>query len=513
MEDTIIQNQNEISPTAIQFNLNAVINKMGNISVNANKKVLYRLQQPIESYKRETFPKLQFKNEFIKRRIYNYLSEKETNKDIKIEAYKIDEIVGKLMQQISKSLKETGYFPELSTKECRYLFLSDKIFLDSTYNLYKNSFTTYMNQKQEIKGRVFKALLTRYFKSFNALQNDDSFMTMLKNCFNKYYSKTQNVPNSLKSFKEENLLSNKYCEHVATKCIKESLNQNIPIKDIISKKYKLIVPSMDIHNEIMKEMGLICFKNIKEQQYLEVLLNEILTFDFKKSQMDELVSKVIMIFGKDNIKPDIQNQIQRSIIKNPKYGDPRLNKLNWSNIEPKARQIFISWLAKEDLEFFFNIMFKNSTNGQGRKGFWEQYINSDELLYSKVILSNEAATYSAVKEAEKEGRTFARFRSSADNSSCFILAFKTANIVEFSESGNAVYFYNVNDNILRMDKMVYPKVSDLKRPKTPESTKTNLIMPDINETPCFRVRHIDGWQQKVKGILSRSLSIYPGERK
>ena len=189
-----------------------------------------------------------------------------------------------------------------------------------------------------------------------------------------------------------------------------------------------------------------------------------------------------------------------------------MNKLNWANIDSKARQVFISWLAKEDLEFFFNIMFKNTIDEHNRKAFWEQYINSEELLYSKVILSNEAATYSAVKEAEKEGRTFARFSRSIDNSSCFILAFKTANIVEFSESGNALYFYNVNDNILRMDKMRY-LISDLKRPKTPESTKTNLIMPDINETPCFRIRHIDGWQQKVKGILSKSLGIYPGERK
>ena len=158
MEDIILQNQNEITPTAIQFNLSAVINKIGNISVNANEKILYRLQQPIESYKKETFPTMHFRNEYIKEKIYNYLCETETNKDIKIETYKIDEIVGKLMQKISQSLKETGAFPELTTRECRYLFLSDKIFLDPTYNLYKNSFATYIKQKQSIKGRVFKSL-------------------------------------------------------------------------------------------------------------------------------------------------------------------------------------------------------------------------------------------------------------------------------------------------------------------------------------------------------------------
>lgn len=510
MEDIILQNQNEITPTAIQFNLSAVINKIGNISVNANEKILYRLQQPIESYKKETFPTMHFRNEYIKEKLYNYLCETETNKDIKIETYKIDEIVGKLMQKISQSLKETGAFPELTTRECRYLFLSDKIFLDPTYNLYKNSFATYIKQKQSIKGRVFKSLLTRYFKSFNTLQTDSLFISILKHCHDKYYSSTDNIPKTLKSFKHGNILSDKYCKNVATRCIKESQEQNIPLKDIISKNNKLIIPGMDIYDEIMKEMGLLCFKNINEQQYLNTLLNEILTFNFKKSQMDELVSKVIMIFGKDNIKPDIQNQIQRSIIKNPKYGDPRLNKLNWSNVDPKARQIFISWLAKEDLEFFFNIMFKNTIDEHNRKAFWEQYINSDELLYSKVILSSEAASYPEVKEAEKEGRKFAKFRVSVDKSSCFILAFKTANIVEFSESGNALYFYNTNDNKLSMDKMSY-LVTDLKRHKTPESTKTNLIMPDINETPCFRVRHIDGWQQKVKGILSRSLGIYPGD--
>lgn len=159
-------------------------------------------------------------------------------------------------------------------------------------------------------------------------------------------------------------------------------------------------------------------------------------------------------------------------------------------------------------------MFIENVDTQARQKFWKQYINSEDLLYSKIILSNETAKSSKAKEAEKEGRVFAKFSSFVENTSCFILAFRNVYIVEFSEKNNALYLYNKNyidqnqNKInLNMNKLKYDSVSNFKLRKA--KILTDPSDSDLDEVKYVKIVHCKNWQRLVKDYLSK-LAIYPG---
>lgn len=492
------------------LDLSAIIKSLKTINLNISENTKYRLSQPINAYKKFTLPNLSFKNPLLKDKIFQYLNFSGSGMYETANFVDINKNVNKIIDMIKLSNSE-GTFPNLTIKECKYLFLSRDFLLDEKYKNLRIQFYNYLENLENIKSRLFRAVLYAYFKLYYQLSIDTSFIQLLNSTSNKYFEHNKYITKSLRNLKDDNITSQDYCSKIAKKVLKDISLSNVSIKESLANHNSLIAQDMDIFYEIMKELGVNCLKNIEDNFYLDLLL-DILNVNFQKSQMDKLLSAVIMhIFSnsKKNIDIQTRKKIQLSILNNPNYGDPRLNPQKWYNIE-KAKQLFLSWLAKEDLEFFFNIMFRNSVDLHNRKTFWEQYINSEELLYSKVILSNVAASDPAVKKLEAEGRKFAKFSNSSDGSSCFILAFKTAYIVEFSEVGNALYFYDIDTPDIRMDQLKYSSIAALKKTNTLESTKTNLINPDIKEIKRFRVRHIDGWQLKVKDILSRNLRIYPG---
>ncbi len=494
------------------LDLLSVIKNLKSINLNVSEKTKYILSQPIDAYTKFTLPNISFKNLYLKDKIYKYLDFTNSNQLENINFENVNEVVNKIIDNINMFISNES-FPDLTTKECRYLLLSREFLLEPKYEKQRFSFFNYLKNLDKIKTRLFKAILYAYFRFYYQLSNDKDFLTVLNEISNNYFNCSNFIPKSIISLKNDNVLSSAYCKTLATYVLNEISMSNLSLKECITNHNNLISQDMEIFDEIMKEFGFKCLDKIKDKFYLNLLLNEVLKFNFQKSQMDELLSEILSIYGDKNKNVDLKTQraIQLSILKNKNYGDPRLYPLKWENVKKESKQIFISWLAKEDLEFFFNIMFKNSIDEHNRKTFWEQYINSEDLLYSKVILSNIVASDPVVKNAEADGRKFAKFSNSMDGSSCFILAFKTAYIVEFSETGNALYFYDIDTPDIRMDQLKYQSVATLKKSNTPESTKTRLINPDLSEIKRFRVRHIDGWQTKVKNILSRNLRIYPGD--
>lgn len=59
-------------------------------------------------------------------------------------------------------------------------------------------------------------------------------------------------------------------------------------------------------------------------------------------------------------------------------GDPRFDDvhLQWNDVSKKAKKIFLSWLAENDLNLFFKIIDKTGVDSmwQSRKAFWQRYL-------------------------------------------------------------------------------------------------------------------------------------------
>ena len=105
-------------------------------------------------------------------------------------------------------------------------------------------------------------------------------------------------------------------------------------------------------------------------------------------------------------------------------GDPRnsSNSLRWVSVDKKAKEIFLSWLKRTDLDVFFEIISKvtggNSTDSTDsnmwkyRKDFWEKYIEA--MYYTRVFLGPTAANIAKVDSRIKDYGHLASYGGSAN---------------------------------------------------------------------------------------------------
>jgi hypothetical protein len=136
---------------------------------------------------------------------------------------------------------------------------------------------------------------------------------------------------------------------------------------------------------------------------------------------------------------DVQTFLKSYILKHPRFGDPRVNAARWNSVSSEGRRRFISWLAQDDLLFFFDFVIPDRSDPHNRKSFWLQYI--DFVEDSRVALSS---TDRYRLRAQTTGPlAYANVTDSMDVSA-FLMKFRGREevvIVEFSRPNNAIYVH------------------------------------------------------------------------
>ena len=493
-------------------NINKALEKIKNIKFAIGEKTKYILSSPIEYYLSH-LSDFEYSDKTIER-----IKKAKTYDEIGVlkKPIDIEEFCQKLIENLKNHMELIGTFPNLTLKDIRYLILYDKLYITETLVDIRNYFFRYLLEIDRITSLTLSRITIMYFKHYFLLKDDQVFLIFYKALCEKYQKQGKIFPKGLQNIVELcSLFDGNLPYEIADNCVYIKENTNLLIKNIMNEKFSIIHYDTDLYNEIIKNIGIICYENIKNDFYFDILISEILKLPIPKEQMDEIVSRIIELYSDENeINLNIKNKLKFELLNNENYGDPRLKEFNWAGVNKKSLKIFISWLAKDDLEFFFKLMFIENVDTQARQKFWKQYINSEDLLYSKIILSNETAKSSKAKEAEKEGRVFAKFSSFVENTSCFILAFRNVYIVEFSEKNNALYLYNKNyidqnqNKInLNMNKLKYDSVSNFKLRKA--KILTDPSDSDLDEVKYVKIVHCKNWQRLVKDYLSK-LAIYPG---
>jgi hypothetical protein len=151
------------------------------------------------------------------------------------------------------------------------------------------------------------------------------------------------------------------------------------------------------------------------------------------------ISDIILSKAADT-SSEIQDYIKDFARKSSRLGDPRLpvNIARWTSIAEPARRKFISWLAQDDLMFFFENVIPDRDDPHDRKRFWLQYL--DFVEDSCVALSIE-------DKRRLRRETFEKLSHSETDSwevSAFVMRFRGTKdivIVEFSKPGNAIYIH------------------------------------------------------------------------
>jgi hypothetical protein len=136
-------------------------------------------------------------------------------------------------------------------------------------------------------------------------------------------------------------------------------------------------------------------------------------------------------------------ELQEAIIKlglsDPRLGDPRLprNTKNWLGIQ-EARQRFLQWLSRADINFFFEHVLPDGKDPHGRKAFWLQYVPRVAMSRPLLNRGDEDRLRLTLQSLKEKVGHFGRVNG---GTSAFLLDFGPLVVVEFSQAGNACYLY------------------------------------------------------------------------
>jgi hypothetical protein len=180
--------------------------------------------------------------------------------------------------------------------------------------------------------------------------------------------------------------------------------------------------------------------------FSKLLVKELDTVIYRECLAELIVSKV------PESSSSVRKQLVGSVSNDSRLGDPRLIAAtpNWRQMPTRARETFVSWLAEETLQFFFDTIVPRNDENRRRAEFWLRYAKRyGNIKDFQVAVSDEDLT----KVRRTPGGnvpTFARVeapRSSA--SSTFLMAFEGHGeryiVAEFSETGRAACIYRRSD--------------------------------------------------------------------
>jgi len=140
-----------------------------------------------------------------------------------------------------------------------------------------------------------------------------------------------------------------------------------------------------------------------------------------------------------------QAQLRAFVLRHNSLGDPRLGQAKWDSIDKAATQRFLSWMAKENIVFFFNHVLPYNNENRRRKDFWLSY--AGRLVDFQVALSACDRHRLNASVHAKDQPQFARLDHLS--TSAFLMKFGVPSggdivVVEFSETGNAAHKFQAS---------------------------------------------------------------------
>jgi hypothetical protein len=179
-----------------------------------------------------------------------------------------------------------------------------------------------------------------------------------------------------------------------------------------------------------------------------------------------------------------------------RLGDPRVREssLNWRLIAPEAAQRYLSWLARDNIIFFFNTILPNNNENRRRKDFWLRY--HDRIRDFQVAVSE--ADLWKIKASQKKSELLLYSHVAHPTTSAFLMRFEGYGehflIVEFSEMGNAAYIFKLK--------------AFEEQGVTMRSHRFELAR-HLKFDDTHRIIHRGDWEQKASYRLSSEFGIRP----
>ena len=191
-----------------------------------------------------------------------------------------------------------------------------------------------------------------------------------------------------------------------------------------------------------------------------------------------------------------QRALRAYIQSNPRLGDPRLRESapHWRDMEPEARQLYLSWLARDSIIFFFNTILPDNNENRRRKDFWLRYHRKIKD-FQVAVSENDAWKIRSNRNAAE----MLYSRVTHQTASAFLMEFecrgKSYVVVEFSEVGNASYIYAKSDFVATGIDFRTARFDLTKHLKTSRR--------------IARILHQGSWERSASYMLATELGLVP----
>jgi hypothetical protein len=158
----------------------------------------------------------------------------------------------------------------------------------------------------------------------------------------------------------------------------------------------------------------------------------------------QVANEFLVRTGRDNKSPEeeLESHLRPFFLRH--LGDPRLpgGKIRWRDVKSEARAVFIRWLSRRDLEFFFNIVDQTAGDDKWiyRRRFWEAYLPYIENTW--VLLGRDASSLIKTPwmREHMRDRNFGRLTGANSDKSVFLLKIRGYVFIEWSHSGSCRIF-------------------------------------------------------------------------
>ncbi len=256
------------------------------------------------------------------------------------------------------------------------------------------------------------------------------------------------------------------------------------LKETIRTFLEKTVTQEVFYNKVQKTIALL---EVNEQNVSRLRFTELDTV-----AASELIPKAGI-----NAPDQIQDSLRSFFLRH--LHDPRLpgGAPKWRKVDPTARKIFGQWIAKKDLEFFFNVVDKTAKDPhwQYRRKFWEACLPHIESTW--VILGNSARRLvfqsSRDMQAHFKERRFGNLIGGSSEQSVFLIEMKGHVFVEWSNAGACRVF----------NKRTVPVTLGLKQYRTDDLRFAGYVARQLHHG-AIRYK----WQLELSVWIIKNLGIH-----
>lgn len=302
----------------------------------------------------------------------------------------------------------------------------------------------------------------------------------------------------------KNILSETPCDRYA----EAHLNNNLDEINIIEEKFNISKKSWFWHQLTLSIVRYAT--HIKNDSIFKTQIPRLIEFLEKHhGYRDEAIKLILERYYQctdKGVNAVLRDYIIRpDIWKNPKLRNTGIAS-KWHYVSDNIWRMIFSWVTREHLRMFFEIIAGRHGARKDRFNFWMQYI--DQITFTKLVfgLTTEMQRRNNIeikKLFDEEDGVYARLKSSNRELDAFIMQIGKYTFVEFSMNGNAAFIYETSNLHFNMNTR---RLSDDDR--TLKLRLDENFKLKVYRSPDNRIIHNGDWQFHTKNRLMQ-LGIYP----